>query len=376
MDIVIGDAVTGKNMYGREQNLKVLWERIGNNSILLSSPRRFGKTSLVREMQRKPKYGFQVIYVDVEGVKNTDEFVLKMACKINRSRRQTVLKLLGGIRESTEEIGFGNFQIRLRESKISWQEKGNRLFNVIQKQSIIVLDELPSFLQTLEERKGGVREFMLWLREIRQTYGIRFILCGSVGIDSVLDRHVLGNSINDLERITVPPFDNITATGMITKILKEYKVSYQDTHVAMILKNVGIAVPYFVQLMLREIIDETDYGRMELTGDIVLRAYENSILGDEGSKYFKWYYDRLKIEFTSKDHYLAVEKMLDHLAKNNVSSEQDLEKVFSNEMTVKTAHEFRDTVRILKDGFYIIGDPHYKFANKVLRDLWIKDRRL
>lgn len=76
VEIVVGDVVTGENLYGRERDLEILWDRIQN--ILLSSPRRFGKTSLVRKMQRNPKREFEVIYVDVESAK-PDDFVFKLA---------------------------------------------------------------------------------------------------------------------------------------------------------------------------------------------------------------------------------------------------------------------------------------------------------
>ena len=375
MEIVVGDVVTGENLYGRERDLEVLWDRIRNNSILLSSPRRFGKTSLVREMQRNPKSGFEVIYVDVESAKNLDDFVLKLAGRISRPHWPRALELLTGARESIESLTISELTVRLRENNSSWQDKGNKLFAAIGDQHIVVLDELPLFLSALERQSGDVNGFMSWLREVRQTCSVRFIMCGSVSIDSVLDRHMLGNSINDLERIAVCPFDRDTAFDMIEAILDKYKIVHSHDHVEMIMDQIGVAVPYFIQLVLRQIVDETAYGRMDLTSDMIEKAYQDAILGQKSQKYFKWYSDRLVVEFPHEKQRLAAERILDHVALQGSSSIQDLERIFYNEMDGDTS-KFNDVMRVLTDGFYIAGGSPHKFATKVMQDWWMQERRL
>lgn len=375
MEIVVGDVVTGENLHGRDHDLDVLWDRIRSNSILLSSPRRFGKTSLVRHMQRCPHHQYEVVYMDVEGVENPEDFVFKLAGKTSRPYRQQIIERLTGVCESVEELEMYNFKVRLRENKSSWQETGNRLFEALTDKTIVVLDELPEFLLTLERTGQDMRGFMAWLREIRQTYGTRFILCGSVSIDGVLDRHTLGNSINDLERITVPPFDLDTALCMIELVLDDYKIVHASNHAEMIVSKIGVAVPYFVQLVLRQILEETDYGRMELTDDMITRAYRDVILGDKGSKYFRWYLDRLKIEFPHKAQRSAAKRILDHVAIKEPSLEQDLKVAFRNEPGSDPS-KFNEVIKTLKDGFYIQGGSSCTFTTKAFRDWWARERRL
>ena len=374
VDIVVGDVVTGENLHGRERDLNILWDRIRRNSVLLSSPRRFGKTSLVREMQRNPRHGLQVVYMDVEGVGSADEFVLKLAGKIDRPYRQRILERLAGAGKSVEEIGAYGFTARLRESKQNWQEKGSKLLEAI-KDQIIVLDELPMFLLALERKSRDIGEFMAWLREVRQEHGVRFILCGSVDIDGVLDRHGLGNSINDLERIAVRPFDTETALSMVEKILDGYGIARSDGQAEAIVDRIGAGVPYFLQLVLRQIIDETDYGRMELTGDVIDKAYKEAVWGKEGRKYFAWYRDRLAVEFQSERRRRAAESILDSVATGRCA-ERDLKTAFRNEAQDDEPAEFGRTINKLKDGFYITSGPSYEFATKILRDWWARERGL
>ena len=374
MEIVVGDVVTGENLHGRERDLDVLWDRIRSNSVLLSSPRRFGKTSLVREMQRNPRNGMKMVYMDMEGAGSADEFVLKLAGKIDRPYRQRILERLAGAGKSVEEIGVYGFTARLRESSWSWQEKGSKLLEAI-KDQIIVLDELPMFLLTLERKNLDIGGFMAWLREIRQEHGVRFILCGSVGIDGVLDRHGLGNSINDLERITVRPFDAETALSMVEKILDGYGIAHSDNQAKDIVDRIGAGVPYFLQLVLRQIINETDYGRMELTGDTAEKAYEEAVWGKEGRKYFVWYRDRLGAEFPSDSCRRAAEYILDSVAAGRCE-ERDLKTAFRNEAQYDEPVEFSRIINKLQDGFYITGGPTYAFATKILRDWWARERDL
>ena len=238
-----------------------------------------------------------------------------------------------------------------------------------------MLDELPMFLLALERKNLDVGEFMAWLREVRQEHGVRFILCGSIGIDGVLDRCGLGNSINDLQRIAVRPFDVETALDMVEKILDEYGIARSDNQAKTIVDSIGAGVPYFLQLLLHRIIDKIDYGRTELTGDMIEKTYTKLVWSDEGRRYFAWYRDSLVAEFPSESRRRAVESMLDSVAAGRCA-EQDLKMAFRNEAQDGEHAEFNRIFNRLKDGFYIAGGPSYEFTTKILRDWWALERGL
>ena len=65
---IIGQAVLGDDLYGRDYELDRLWENLEQGEhILMLAPRRVGKTSLMLELHRAPRENWEVIYVDVEG---------------------------------------------------------------------------------------------------------------------------------------------------------------------------------------------------------------------------------------------------------------------------------------------------------------------
>ncbi len=55
----VGQAVRGDNFWNRENELEDIWEKISTGSnILLSAPRRVGKTSIMFHLQDNPKENF------------------------------------------------------------------------------------------------------------------------------------------------------------------------------------------------------------------------------------------------------------------------------------------------------------------------------
>ena len=66
MHNVTGPPVVDDDLYGREYELARLWERLEQGEhVLMLAPRRVGKTSLMLELRRAPRKGWDVIYIDV-----------------------------------------------------------------------------------------------------------------------------------------------------------------------------------------------------------------------------------------------------------------------------------------------------------------------
>lgn len=378
MEIVVGPPVTGENLYGRKRELDTLWSAIKNNNILLSSPRRFGKTSLVKEMERAPRDGFKVTYLDVEGICSVQDFVSDLVMAIPSSTRQTLLRKWTDVAEAIEEIQLPQIRIKLKESiGKDWRRKGTEALLNLGEKHVIVIDELPSFLLNLEASKDQNQTmgiFLRWMRGSRQssqTQNIRFVLCGSIGIDNILRRHVLSNTTNDLLRIDVEPFNRDTATRMIEDLLDESDIEYESTHVERVLDKIGVPVaPYFVQVMLFEVSKMTD---KRLSEEVIDKAYQN-VLNGSGREYFDWSYDRLKTEFPP-DLLQAALNILDHLSQHKSCTRSDLSRVFFAVFGKDDREKFLDVVRILESGFYIMKrDNFYSFRVKMLRDWWTERR--
>ncbi|MFM7204245.1 MAG: hypothetical protein ACKO6N_25985 [Myxococcota bacterium] len=55
---IVGQAVTGPDFFDRPQQIQWIWERISVSNILLTAPRRSGKTSLMFRLRDEPRDGY------------------------------------------------------------------------------------------------------------------------------------------------------------------------------------------------------------------------------------------------------------------------------------------------------------------------------
>lgn len=191
-------------------------------------------------------------------------------------------------------------------------------------------------------------------------------------MQKLFDAAILSNTINDLERITVSPFEIDAASRMAERLLGENDIEHEPAHVRRILGKIGVPTPpYFLQAMLHEVVKMA--GESGKTSEsIVDKAYQ-SMLSQDGRKYFDWYYERRGTEF-SPDRLPAVKSMLDHLSRHEPCTKSEISRVFFNALGKKDSEAFIDAVRILEDGFYVARDRGYSFRVRVLRDWWSERR--
>lgn len=382
MRIIVGNVVRGDDLYGRERELQDLWDVIDTDSLILISPRRYGKTSVVTAMKDNPKPGWSVMYVDMEGFSDPAEFIVELLRHTQPALLQKTRRLFFSAAEAVEDIHvLDTIGMKLRKPETSWKKKGTEVFSEIHKENphtIIIVDELPTYLLNLDKKSGHdgttMSMFLHWLRGVRQDMQIRFIFCGSVGLDTVIDKHDLSISVNDIKRISLEPFKPDTAKNMIRELLKGNNIVYTEPLIDVMMECIGLPVPFFLQLLLKEICNQTDFGKIPLSEEIIRSAYTRGLLGTEGRRDFQWYFDRLRKEFDGKDYQIVL-KILQHLTKVEQASDRDLEEIYSRIMCRDNRAEFVKILRKLETGFYIRNTDGDKivFHHKVLRDLWIMD---
>lgn len=368
-------------MYGRKDELQLLWKTIEKDSLLLTSPPRYGKTSIVNDMKDNPQPGWSVTYIDMEGYADPYEFILELLSHITPTLLQKIKNLFRSARDATDKFQILDvIEIKLRESNDSWKKKGTEIFRELQKNNskpIVIIDELPTYLLQMQEKYQdnglAISTFLHWLRGIRPDLQIRFIVCGSIGIDTIVDKYGLESSVNDFSRLSLPPFDDETAKGMITTLLDKYGIAHTDDLIKEIMTQIGLQVPFFIQLMLKEIRDRTNFGKEKLTNEIISNSYGQGLLGTEGKKDFQWYFKRLRTEFDGKDYRIALE-ILKRLTQVSSTTEVELEEIYNKIRQKENRSEFRKILHTLETGFYIAkNEDSVTFHNKVLRDLWIQE---
>ena len=57
---------------------------------------------------------------------------------------------------------------------------------------------MPTMILRMTDDVKMARTFLYWFRHVRNSYGIRMAVCGSIGIDAVVRKCKITESINDL----------------------------------------------------------------------------------------------------------------------------------------------------------------------------------
>jgi len=78
--VTVSGVAMGKDFFDRENEIKEIFRLLERNNILLIAPRRYGKTSLMREVERRLRgNGYLCLFLDVMYVDKPEEFIIELA---------------------------------------------------------------------------------------------------------------------------------------------------------------------------------------------------------------------------------------------------------------------------------------------------------
>ncbi len=389
----VGSSVRGEDLWGREADLAELWKRLQGGSVLITGPRRHGKSSVMHALADRPQGGWIVEYLDVEYVRTPDEFLVEVTAALlthDKLRR----RILGGLARGTskfaawvgtlaKDVGFGRehigeLRLTLRDGlvdKHSWPELSEQLLAQLQRiddeRLLIIVDEFPMMISTFLERdQEGAVHFLRWFRSIRQrrdTGHVRFLLGGSVNIEPRLERLGQQALLNDLERVTLEPFTRPRAVEFVAAVLAAEGVGHEPGVPAEIVRVADCGVPFFLQVLIQESSGEARRLARTLAVEHIEPVYQERVLGPANKARFSHYHTRLR------EHYGELEELarviLDELVGRQPLTVDELA------AAVARAGEDRGrleaTLTLLESDYYIERErEQIRFANGFLRSWW------
>ena len=260
----VGPPVTGEDFYGRKTELLRAHEYLDSfHSLVLSAPRRIGKSSFAKKLiEEKKTQKWTCVYIDLEGVQTRDEFLGILIKSFEKSgvwtkaahRAGSVMKkIIEGVKE------VGPFKIDFSKEK-GMDNLYSSLSDSINhtKDTLIVVDELTLFLSSLIRNKEGEKEvgFLLnWFRSLRQVSDskIRWIFCGSVGLHNFTTMYRLSMTVNDMLLFNFDALTSEEARGLVEALAESEGILLTDHNVDYILAKIEWFIPYFIQLMFTNI---------------------------------------------------------------------------------------------------------------------------
>jgi len=370
--------------FDRSNETAALWQQLrADRNLLMLAPRRIGKTVMLNHLRDTAgENGFRAIVLDVEGLPDEKAFFRECCASIQEelSTGKSVMasfshrlsRLVRG-----QEAG-GDWRQWLVQTE--WQQFADQLFAHLDDHKddppwLILVDELPVFVQKLQERDGAeaIREFLYWLRAMRQKHQrIRWLYAGSIGLDSVARRNQVEGALNDLEPFTLGPFDTETARLFLADLAGRRGCTLAEDADAHIVTRLGWLSPYYL-----ERIGEDACGRAGADGRVdaaLADAAMDRLLDLDKRLYWASWREHLDRNFPDPDR-TRLYRILETVAKAEDGADGSLllAALTRGDQPVSELG-LRDLVdTLVTDGYLIRGnDGRWRFLMQLLKEWWLR----
>lgn len=344
---------------GREKEITSLLRLLKGQSVSVEEIRRMGKTLLVQKLAYKCnnnlldkefKYeNFKAKYFTFQGQDNLGQlidYLIKELSEMKSWYQIDLDKTLNFIKEiiKAPKVSIDNieFSINLPIHQKHWKEVFNKILDDIsdsldkdKTKLILIFDELPIMLWEWY-KKGNHDDAILLLnilRERRQKLepkGLRFIFCGSIGMQIVLDTFrtkfgYTGEATNDMAKYSVGAFSQEEVQFLCECFTLSGFIINEDDEAQLwdIIYNLSNGIPFYISNLFN--ILQTDYDK-NITEYNIRLAY-NSIMNDPiHHDKFKQLLDRINIYYSEpKEKAIGMKSILNFLSKREAyTSEEEI----------------------------------------------------
>jgi len=373
--------VQGPDFFGRSDDVDRLWKAVAGGNVLLVSPRRVGKTSLMHNLVDEPRKGWAPIFANLEGKTSAAAVVEEVLAALQR-RDDVGKRAVDALSEAIGRIkGIGALGLNLQldsAAKDHWAVVSREFEKAIaasaspERKLLLVVDEFPIVIDDLfseSATQAEARKLLRLFRKLRTDKPLldrfRMLVGGSIGLKSVLRRYKATADANDLNAFRLGPWSNVTANDFIDRIGEKHSFAFSPAVRTQIFEGVGeTPMPFHLQMMLDRLLG-LNIKSADLTSAHVGKA-RRYVLDNVSLDHYR---ERLP-KVLDPDAEAAAEAILAKLATDGPL----VRKALSECSSVKGA--VKDALRVLEeDGYVSVSDddpPIFAFANPMLRDFWKK----
>ncbi|MDP2316584.1 MAG: hypothetical protein Q8P41_27065 [Pseudomonadota bacterium] len=387
---VCGRPVVGGNFYGRTRDVARLWARLETDHVLLTAPRRVGKTSLMYALHAggAAREGwFGAVYFSAENAVDELDFVSKLYAEIAASPgcEHVASALKGRAWASTlgeiAKVTAAGLALELRQAApTTWTVLAADLEDAVQSlpphgRLLVMVDELPVFLlRLLAIAPARAQDFLGWFRAFRQgrperSDDVRWLLAGSIGLAPLARRQHWSKLINDLQPLTIDALAPEAADGLLSGLAERYDLQLTPEGKAAALERVGWPIPYFLQLLVGKLRDLPP-GPIEVDG---VEAAFQRLLSVSSSKDFAPWWERLHDELGPTDAAAARAILSACAADANGAPVATLAAAVANHWTDADREEHRSALleTLEHDGYLANDEARWRFRSPLLRAAWL-----
>jgi len=380
--IIIGSKAIGQEYYNRKDLEQLIIKEVKKgNHINIAAPRRVGKTSIVYYISKNKLKQYHCIFDSIQSLQSETEVykrIYELILSSFSSNKQVLKKLKHylsgrGIKKiSFEGIDFSN------KKEINYHKEIENICKELIKNDekvVLFIDELPDVLYYLNkhnENKEAIsllRTLRVW-RQNDQFKNITLVLTGSVGFHHIV-KIIEGRStdLNDFNNIKFKAFSQKEALTYIQYVTKEATIKYSDVMARYLLEKVSYLIPYFINLLLREVdFISLNTKTKKLTKKTLDTAFNNVV---KENKDFKDWKDRL-FEYYSDADAKFMNEVLAYLAHYD---NLNIRRLYDLAIKHKQEIHYMDLIEVLEnDGYILENNESYAFISPFLKAFWRKNQ--
>ena len=382
--------------------LAELWQTLRTGHVVLTAPRRTGKTSVMDYLRDHPENGFSVVSINVQDLTHPADFFQVLLDGFHdahpdfvRDRLAAGWGLISDVLGKVDAIGVGGFKLALRESdpdwRRNWRQHGDTFLARARSTGVLILfviDEFPDMLLNLSrENEGLLREFLAWFRTQRQNPAptrdsIRWLVGGSVNLTGTLDALGLVDLINDLEDIFLPLLTDRDIETFVEEMLSDRDVPFDDDVSQRLIARLGRPIPLFMQMATQDLYRLWKREQRRIVVADVDSVFDAMIVGSAARTRLQHFHSRIK------QYYADPKRSIAHALLGQISVSgsglrraalwQETERALADLGDTLPAQErrqvFNQLLLDLENDFYIVEveEGIYDFASGVLKSWWRK----
>ena len=386
----------------REGFLAELWETLRTGHVVLTAPRRTGKTSVMDHLRDRPENGFSVVSINVQDLSHPADLFQVLLDGFHdaypdfvRERLAAGWELVSRALGRVEAIDVGTFKLALRDSDPDWRGNWRRHGDTFLARArstrvpiLFIIDEFPDMLLNVSrEDERLLREFLAWFRTQRQRPApsrdpIRWLVGGSVNLAGTLDGLGLVDRINDLEDVSLPPLTNGDIETFVVDMLGGRGVPFDGDVPGRLVARLGRPIPLFMQMATQDLYRMWKRERRRIVAADVDTVFDAMVVGSAVRTQLQHFHSRIRRYYAEpKDsivHALLAQISVSGSGLKRATLLQETERALADLGVTLPTHErrqlFNQLLLDLENDFYVVEveEGYYDFASGVLKSWWRK----
>lgn len=406
-DFYTGAPVAPVDLQFRQQFIDQIWEKLRTEHVLVTAPRRTGKTSVMNHLLDRPERDFITVYQNVQDLKHPADLFQTILDNFHEKHPQFLKQLTARgwklitdswerVSKRVEEVDAGGFKIALRESDPNWhgnwKQHAEDLLNQIRKAGkpvLIIVDELPDMLLNMKaENVAEARDFMAWFRTQREVPTpsndcVRWLLGGSINLAGTLDDLGGIDLINNISMEELPVLTSVEVRSFVSEMLGQRQVPIHVDVPQRVDERLGRPIPLFLQMVTQDLYRLWKKEQRTLVVADVDAVFRNLIVSMAAQDKLQHYYSRIE-RYYREPRRAAAYQILSLISQSGPTGltrralKAEFEKTLDAAAVVLPKHErdneFNKLIRDLENDFYLceIKKDRYDFASGLMKAWWGK----